>query len=152
MKVMGIMRNQNKGFTLIELMVTVAIVAIIAAVAIPSYRQYILRANRVDATGALLRLAANQERFYLQNNSYASDGEMSDAPPAGLGIDGTERGFYELEITSNDLTLGYEATATVAAGEDQEDDTDCAEFKVDQQGLRTAKNAGNADTTERCWR
>ncbi len=149
------MKNKSRGFTLVELMVTVAVVAIIAAVAIPSYRDYVRRANRVDATAALLRLASNQERFYLQNNTYASDAQMAGAPPAGLGIGGTERGFYDLEINTDalgDLTLGYGATATVVAGEDQEDDSACAVFSVDQQGLRTAEDDGGADNTERCWR
>jgi type IV pilus assembly protein PilE len=149
------MKPRHAGFNLIELMVTVAIVAIVAAVAVPSYRQYVIRAKRTDATGALLRLAANQERFYIQNNTYASQALMDDAPPAGLGIDGTERGFYDLTIAARGATLanGYTATATVAAGGDQADDDDCVEFSVNDQGLRTAGVApGDASTTDLCWR
>jgi len=152
MKDMVAMNRQHKGFSLVELMVTVAVVATIAAVAIPSYRQYVMRASRADATAALLRLASNQERFYLQNNTYASDAEMGDAPPDGLGMAGTERGFYALSIESDDLTARYLAKATVAVGEDQEDDTDCVEFSVNEQGLRAAENSDGGDNTDRCWR
>lgn len=144
--------KRQTGFTLVELMITVAVVAIMAAIAVPSYRQYVMRANRVDATSALLRLASAQERFYLQNNRYAGAGEIADAPPAGLGIGGTERGFYGLAIDSDDLAVGYVATATAIAGEAQGDDTDCVGFSVDQQGLRRAEDADAGDNTERCWR
>lgn len=146
------MNRPDSGFSLVELMVTVAIVATIAAVAIPSYRQYVMRANRADATASLLRLASAQERFYLQNNTYASNDQMDDAPPAGLGIAGTERGFYALEIESDDLLTGYEARATIVAGEAQHDDEDCVEFSVNEQGLRAAEDSGGGDNTERCWR
>ena len=148
------MNVRSRGFSLIELMVTVSIVAIIAAVAIPSYRQYVRRANRVDATAALLRLASNQERFYLQNNTYASNDLLDDAPPAGLGFTGTERGFYSVTLApaGGGYVAGYTATATVVAGEDQSDDDDCVTFTVNEQGLRTAANSGAGNNTERCWR
>ncbi|MCC7488389.1 MAG: prepilin-type N-terminal cleavage/methylation domain-containing protein [Gammaproteobacteria bacterium] len=146
------MKRQHSGYTLMELLVTVAIVGILTAVAVPSYRQYTLRAKRTDATTALLRLAAMQERFYIQNNTYASADLMDDAPPAGLGIAGTERGYYALDIQSNDLTTGYTATATVDAGGEQADDSDCATFSVTAQGLRSATDSGGADNTDRCWR
>jgi type IV pilus assembly protein PilE len=148
--------KKQTGFSLIELMVVVAIVAIIASVAIPSYRQYVMRAKRADAKTALLRLAGNQERFYLQNNTYASQALMDDPPPAGLGIDGTERGFYTLSMdpaaTAGGYQDGYTATATVDAGGEQADDDDCVSFTVDQAGVRTAVDSGGADNTDRCWR
>ena len=59
------------GFTLIELMVTVAIVAILSAIAYPAYTEYILKSRRTDAKNALLDLAARQERFYSLNNKYS---------------------------------------------------------------------------------
>lgn len=147
-------RQRSRGFSLTELIVTVAVVAILAAVAIPSYRQYVMRASRADATAALLRLASNQERFYLANNTYADDDELGEAPPDGLGMAGTERGFYELAIEPHEdgLAVGYTATATVVDGEDQADDTDCAVFSVNEQGVRGAENGEGDDNTETCWR
>jgi prepilin-type N-terminal cleavage/methylation domain-containing protein len=60
------------GFTLIELMITVLIVAILAAIAIPGYRNYVIRAQLVDATNGLSGLRANMERYYQDNRTYAS--------------------------------------------------------------------------------
>ena len=64
-------RFNKKGFTLIEVMITVAIVGILAAVALPSYRSYVIRAARVAAQAELLELAGLQEKIFLNSNSYA---------------------------------------------------------------------------------
>lgn len=63
-------RNSQSGFTLIELMITVAIVAILAAIAYPSYRNYVIRAQVIDATNTLSAMRANMERFYQDNRQY----------------------------------------------------------------------------------
>ena len=59
------------GFTLIELMIVIVVVAVLAAIAMPSYRQYVLRTHRTEAKRTLLNVAVAQEKFYLQNNTYA---------------------------------------------------------------------------------
>ncbi len=145
--------NGQRGFSLTELRITMAVGGILMAVAIPSYRNYVMRANRADATSALLRLASNQERFYLANNTYASDAELDDAPPDGLGMDSTERGFYELSIAPHDdgLAVGYTATATADAG-GQEDDDACGSFTVNERGQRGAEDSGGGPKTDECWR
>ena len=63
-------RRPSQGFTLIELMITVAIVAILAAIAIPNYRNYVIRGQLVDATQGLAAVRANMERYYQDNRSY----------------------------------------------------------------------------------
>jgi type IV pilus assembly protein PilE len=128
--------------TLIELMIVVAIVALLASIAVPSYRQYVLRANRTEAKAALMQLAAAQEKFYLQNNTYAGNALLDDAPPAGLGLSATtERGHFTVAITAASATA-FSATATAAGG--QTADSDCATFTINQAGARTA-------TTTKCW-
>ena len=138
-------------------MIVVVIMAILAGISIGGYRQYIRRANRVDATSALLRLSAAEERFYLQNNRYATTAdELSDPPPTGLGTADTERGLYALNVASgpDGPTAGYVATATASSDQSQRDDDDCRSFSIDQSGQRSATDAGGgngAEITAKCW-
>ncbi|MDP6437536.1 MAG: type IV pilin protein [Gammaproteobacteria bacterium] len=128
------MRTLQQGVTLVELMVVIVIISILTAVAVPSYRQYTMRANRAEAKWNLLRIAAAQEKFYLQNNTYADDDELAETPPDGLGIDATsESGYYTFSITAADAT-GFQAQALAASG--QTDDTDCDVFGMDDTGVR----------------
>lgn len=138
-------RFRMHGVTLIELLIVIVVIGILAAIAVPSYRNYVLRAQRTDAMSALLRVAAAQEKFYLQNNTYADDDALADDPPAGLGISSTENGWYDLAITSDDLTREFTVTATPVAGGAQAADTHCASFSLTSAG---AKSATNSD----CWR
>ncbi len=149
------MGSQLRGFTLIEMLITVVMIALIMSIAIPSYRQYVLRANRADATTALLHLASAQERFYLQNDSYADNAQMVLDPPDGLGFPAatSERGYYKLTIEDNGgLTVGFLAKAEVDAAAAQKDDDDCKTFTIDERGERTAKDGGGADNFDTCWR
>ena len=66
-------KSYMRGVTLIELMIVVVIVAILAAIAYPNYREFSARATRNEAKAALLKAATNQERFYLQNNAFSTD-------------------------------------------------------------------------------
>ena len=135
------MRKKMRGVTLIELVVVVAIVALLATIAIPSYRQFLLRSHRAEAKSALLNLAAAQEKFYLQNNTYTD--ALAAAPPAGLGLLATtENGYYTITIANDADAEIFTATATAAGG--QADDTDCATFTINQAGARTA-------TSDSCW-
>jgi type IV pilus assembly protein PilE len=138
-------------------MVTLAILAIVTSLAVGGYRQYMKRANRVDATSALLRLASAQEKFYAQNGQYADAAALAEAPPAGLGIAGTERGYYTLDIQpdADGAAVGFSATATVAADGPQADDAECWVFSVNERGLRGAETRdgdASAAITDRCWR
>lgn len=148
---------QARGVTLIELMIVIVVVGILAAIAVPSYRNYMMRAQRGDAMAALLRIAAAQEKFYLHNNTYATEGQRAGAPPGGLGVAATESGFYTLAIAANpafpaDFTRGFIATATAAAGGPQIRDTDCRTFTIDQTGARNATNSSNNPNRDACWR
>lgn len=135
------MRSTSRGVTLIELMIVIVVVAILASIAVPSYRQYVLRSHRTEAKAALMNVAAAQEKFYLQNNTYTD--ELSDAPPDGLGIpDTTEHGNYTIAIAAGADDTAFSATATATGGQAQ--DTRCATFTIDQAGVKTATNAD-------CW-
>ncbi len=136
-------KSGNRGFTLIELMVVVAIVAILATIAVPGYRNYTMRANRTDATAALLKIQSAQEKHYLNQNKYTTT--LKD-----LGIEKTEHEFYTLSLASADVTKGYTATATAAGP--QKDDTDCAAMSVTAQGAKTSVDSGGNDSSSTCWR
>src|SRR5437899_1251323 len=79
----GLRQHRMRGVTLIELMVVLAIVAILSSLAVGSYRRYVLRANRTDATSALLRTQVAEEKYFLHNNTYTTD--VTDQPPTDLG-------------------------------------------------------------------
>lgn len=133
------------GFTLIELLVTITVAVILVSIAVPNYRSYVMRANRSDATTALLRIAAAQEKFYIQNNTYTTD--LSDA---GLGVPGTSNGYYDLSVAAgaNGLTAGYTATATAKAGERQADDAKCQSYTINERGVR----GSSPQPSEVCWK
>jgi type IV pilus assembly protein PilE len=102
------MKSRNRGFTLIELMITVAIVGILAAVAVPAYRQYIVRAKRTEAISALADIAQRQERYRLDHGGYSNDllDELGFVYPPDADY------FYTLtDVTKNTFT----ATATASS-------------------------------------
>jgi type IV pilus assembly protein PilE len=147
--------HRQRGMTLIELVVVVMIVGILAAVAIPSYRSYVIRSQRSDAKDAVLALATQQEKHYLQCNQYAGIIDAATDCAAGelQGADTSKNGWYDLDTDpAVDPTLGFTATATAIAGENQFQDTECRSFTVDQAGVRTATDDGGGDNTEECWR
>jgi type IV pilus assembly protein PilE len=128
------------GHSLVELVVVLAIGALLALLAVPGYRVYALRAHRGEATAALLQLAAAQERHHRAHGSYAT--ALSDPPPDGLGLPaGTVHGRYTITIEAADAE-SWQATATATGA--QADDRDCAVFRLDDAGTATATGAG-------CW-
>ena len=146
------MRNKSKGVTLIELMTVVVVISILGAIAIPSYRNYLLRAQRSDGKTALLRIQSGLEKYLVQNGSYTTD--LTSAPsatPGGLGLSAvSEQGFYALKV---DLTpTGYIATAAAIAGKGQASDKRCQTFTVTETGGKGALDNSGGDRTTECWR
>jgi type IV pilus assembly protein PilE len=145
----GTVRYRQRGITLIELMVVVVVVAILASIAVPSYRNYMIRTQRTEARTALLQLQAAQEKFYLQNNRYTED--LVSAPAdGGLGIgDLTSGGKYDIAVSfvgGDDQT--YTAEATPHSGGGQDDDSSCTKLTIDNNGTRGAEGSGGVDG---CW-
>jgi type IV pilus assembly protein PilE len=143
-----LVHQRHRGVTLMELMVVIAIVGILAAVAVPTYRNYLIRTNRAEAKIALLQLQTAQEKFYMQNNTFTDN--LSDASPVGLGLlPTTETGKYDINIDLGDDGQTYTATASPHAGGGQEDDLACADFTITQRGTRGVSGPKGSQS---CWR
>lgn len=159
-------KHGANGFTLMEVMITVVIVGILAAIAYPSYTNYVTQARRSDSTINLTRIAALQEKFFTACGRYATG-------PASLGVAGTARncaapgtmdaglaaggvtsdGYYTLTtgVTANDG--GYTLTATPTGTQATADITKCATLTVTATGVKAATGTdGNPTNGGKCWK
>ncbi|MGC4011811.1 MAG: type IV pilin protein [Pseudomonas sp.] len=133
-------RRRERGFTLIELMIAVVVVAILAAIAFPSYQRYVLRSHRVEAQAVLSEAAARQERYYSQNNAFAST-----AAALNMTSNVNALQYYSLAI-SNVTATSYTLTATAKGA--QAKDAQCLSLSLDQAGTRSNTGTGTGTT---CW-
>jgi len=132
------MNRKNQGFTLIELMIVVAIVGILAAVAFPAYQEHVRKAHRAEAQGVLLEAAQFMERWFTTNNRYDTA-----ALPAALSTSpkgGGETIRYNIRITA-----AAQNTFTLTAAPVQADT--CGNLTVTQTGQR-----GSDGPLAQCWR
>lgn len=139
-------RTGHWGFTLIEVMIVVIIVAVLMMVALPAYQESMKKSRRAEGMRALMELASRQERFYAQNSRYTTDIATAD----GLNFLETtsENGHYDLTAGACDdgaIDTCYKLTATPRGV--QARDTACGALSVDSRGVRKA--SGPADN--QCW-
>ncbi|MGJ7519263.1 type IV pilin protein [Variovorax sp. LT1P1] len=143
------MRKDERGFTLIELMIVVAVIAVLSAIAYPSYQEYVMRSRRAEAQSLLNEAAARQERWRAQNGSYITPGGAETDITKLKLPNGTqsEHGYYTLEV-ANDAS-GYLLTARRAGS--QAADGKCGNFTLNAAGKKDMV-AGTPGTVEQCWR
>ncbi len=136
------------GFTLVELMITVAIVAILAAIALPSYSNYVTKTRRVAGEGCMSEFSNYMERFYTTNLRYDQDvGGTATALPQ-LDCASAQRTGNDYQYTLANLAAStYTVTAT-PIGTQQSRDTKCATLTLSQTGARTS---GGTGTLSDCW-
>lgn len=113
--------KKHKGFTLIELMITILVVAILASIAIPSYRQYVIRANRTAAQAVMMEIATRQQQFFVANRVYAEGDEA--ANDLGFSLPPEVADNYDFDIVADPgPPPGFEITFTPKADSGQAGD------------------------------
>jgi type IV pilus assembly protein PilE len=138
--------NRVKGFTLIELMITVVIIAILAAIAVPSYQNQVQKTRRADAQGALTGLANAMERYFTNNNTYAGAAVgVGGIFPAQAPLDGNTK-YYTLSIADADGD-SYTLEATPIAGGAQDGN---GALRLTSTGVKTWDKDGD-DSFAHAW-
>lgn len=137
------MRQGNaKGFTLIEILVVVAVLGLLAAIALPAYSNYTMRSNRAEARATLVEAAQIAERFFVRNNTYVGAG--ADLPAS------SPHGLYTIAFNAPAAT---QFTITATAARSQVRDTGCAVLTINHLGARQSQDNNGVDTTGavNCW-
>ena len=126
------MKKNNKGFTLIELMIVVAIIGILAAVGYPSYVGHVKKGNRADGIDSLLALSGRMEEFYMNNDTYVN---------ATVASNTSSDGLYTMSIT-NSTAYAYTIQAAPVQG-----DSDCGNLTLNSLGVKGTSTGTVSD----CW-
>lgn len=145
-------RNPTSGgFTLIEVMVVVAIVGVLLAVALPGYRQYVERGDRASARAGLLEAQQFMERFYVANDSYSTDkGGTAVALPARYASVPVESPRYSLSVAASASTPNqYTLTATPLQTVNK-----CGNLTLEHTGAKGISSPASATTAQiaECWK
>jgi type IV pilus assembly protein PilE len=149
----GLKHRNSRGFSLIELMIVVAVVAILATLATSNYRSYMLRTNRNEGRIALMQIQAAQEKYFLQNNTYATTMALVVAPTnsGGLGVTSltaagvTPNGYYTISLPAATATT-YTAQAVATGAQANDKPVLCRTFSINDQGVRSPPDSSG------CWK
>ncbi|MCN4143927.1 MAG: prepilin-type N-terminal cleavage/methylation domain-containing protein [Thiohalomonas sp.] len=150
--------NKQTGFTLIELMIVVAVVGILAGIALPSYQESVAKSKRADAQGALLSLSASMERYFTENNTYCGSDNggavgtcvNADIPAffsSQVPVDGGTA-YYNLTISlvsPSSYTLTATRTGSMAADK-------CGDFTLTNTNVQAIANQTAGVLAANCWR
>ena len=132
----------KNGFTLIEVVITILILGILTAIAIPSYSAYTHSAKRSDATRTMTIDAQALERCYSQAFTYAACAQVSASAPSG-------QGYYTVAVTTT--ANSYTITATPVNPGPQAADSKCQTFTLNNAGTQGALDGGGSPNTQTCW-
>lgn len=135
----------NEGFSLLELLIVLAITGIIASISYPSYRNYIIRAHRIDGQSALLDLACRMETYFFKHNTWKTatigTGNITDVLSQSTSPDG----WYTLSITQS-----TDNAYTLQATPNQIIDTRCPSLTLTSSGIKGVTGPGIMNISQ-CW-
>ncbi len=137
--------SRQRGFTLIELMITVAVIAILAAVALPSYQEYIKKGRRADAQSFMLEVAAKQQHFLVDRRAYSTS-LTADPADGGLGmtVPAAVAPHYDIELAADNAARPPTFTLTAKPKGSQTTEK-CGELGLNHVGAKTYTGTGT------CW-
>lgn len=138
-------QKKQKGFTLIELMIVVAIIGIISAIAYPSYQESVRKSNRADGKATLNDVAQRLQRCFTAYSSYAHASCAIGQTLSGGGSVNSGEGMYT--ITGNLTATTFALTAAPVTGTSQAGDSKCTSLTLNQAGVEGATGTLGAD----CW-
>lgn len=143
--------RRGRGFTLAEILTVVVVIAVLAAIAVPSWRVHLLRVRRADAIQALIAVQNAEDQYFGRHARYASGTQLTSPEPDGLGLPSrSAHGYYDVDVRSPD-GLAFIAAARASQLTGQANDTRCMEFNIDQNGMRRAVDAEGKDRSADCW-
>ncbi len=139
-------RSLQAGFTLLELVIAMAVLTLLVTMAYPSYLEHMYKVRRADALGPLLDVVSRQEQYMLDHKQYA--GNMTQLGFAANPYI-TPEGFYSVAVVTAGCgtSLCYRFTATPVSGKAQANDAKCTSLSINSTGSKNA--TGSAST--KCW-
>lgn len=148
------LRHMNKGFTLIELMIVVAVVAILAAISYSSYRDQVIKTRRSDGQSILLDLAGVEEQFFTRFNKYTTTivgGSDCTGEACGLNrADTSSQGYYTVTAAAGTTGISTSFILTATPVGPQTGDAKCANLTLTSTGVKSATGTA-ADPAKTCW-
>lgn len=137
----------RNGFTLIEMMIVVAIIGILASVAVPSYLESVRRSDRAGAAATMLQAANWMEQQFTVNNSYKlPDGSVPTLPSNFMQSPSSGTAKYNITLAAGTTTTTYSLLATKVGAADK-----CGNFTLDQSGKRAVSATTDTTVTADCW-
>lgn len=129
--------NRNSGFTLIELMIVIAIIGILAGITYPSYKEYVMKGRRSEAKSALFQVQLAQEKWRASNNTYGTLAQIGTPAAANYTI-----------AVNNPTATAYTATATPKALQTGDK---CGVYQINESGTKSVSGAASGYDAARCW-
>ena len=140
------MKNKQTGFTLIEVMIAMAVIAILASIALPAYQEQVRTGKRTEAQNLLLEAASKQQRFHSDNMSYAQDMGDLGYGAANNNAEDTETGAYTIQVNAAADGSSYTLLATPTAAQANDG---CGNLGISNTGL---KSETGTKSLVYCWK